>query len=142
MPSGPKNTGTTPIPTMRSRDAPAAIEWVCRAFGFERPLVVPGPDGTVAHAELSFGSGTIVLGSVGKGRFDRLMAMPDEAGGRCTQALYAVVADVDAHHDRAAGARIVAAPRDEAFDGRRTVCRDPEGHAWWFASRDPWAGQG
>ena len=23
------------IPTMRYRDAPAAIEWLCKAFGFE-----------------------------------------------------------------------------------------------------------
>ena len=41
------------IPAMRYRDAPAAIEWLCKVIGFEKHLVVPGPEGTVAHAQLS-----------------------------------------------------------------------------------------
>jgi uncharacterized glyoxalase superfamily protein PhnB len=49
---------------LRYRDAQAAIEWLCRAFGFEKHLVVPGEGGTIAHAELSFGNGMIMLGSV------------------------------------------------------------------------------
>ena len=139
MSDGPKGA-TSVIPTMRYRDAPAAIEWLCRAFGFTRHLVIPGPDGTVAHAQLSFGAGMIMLGSCGKGEFDRLMALPGEAGGRCTQTVYAVVADVDAHHAQAAaaGAAIVSAPRDEDYGGRLYVCRDPEGHVWSFGSYDPW----
>ena len=50
MPSNPKNTVSTVIPAMRYRDANAAIEWLCKAFGFEKHLVVPGENGTVAHA--------------------------------------------------------------------------------------------
>ena len=38
------NQGSSIIPAMRYRDAAAAIDWLCRAFGFERHLVVPGPD--------------------------------------------------------------------------------------------------
>ena len=131
---------STIFPTMRYRDAPAAIEWLCRAFGFERHLVVPGPDGTIAHAELRLGAGMVMLGSYGTGEFDRLMATPGDAGGRCTQSIYVVVPDVDAHHDRAAGAgaEIVKAPRDEDFGGRNYICRDPEGHLWSFGSYDPW----
>jgi uncharacterized glyoxalase superfamily protein PhnB len=60
----PKNAKATVIPCLRYRDAPAAIEWLCRAFGFEKHLVVPGESGTIAHAELSFGNGMIMLGSV------------------------------------------------------------------------------
>jgi uncharacterized glyoxalase superfamily protein PhnB len=56
------NRATT-IPTLRYRDAAAAIEWLCRAFGFERHLVVPGDAGTIAHAQLRFGNGMIMLGS-------------------------------------------------------------------------------
>ena len=131
---------STILPTMRYRDAPAAIERLCRAFGFERHLVVPGPDGTIAHAELSFGTGMVMLGSYGTGEFDRLMATPDDAGGRCTRSNYVIVADVDAHHGRAAGAgtEIVKAPHDESFDGRNYLCRDSEGHVWSFGSYDPW----
>jgi len=35
---------TTIIPSLRYGNAPAAIEWVCLTFGFERHLVVPGDD--------------------------------------------------------------------------------------------------
>jgi len=56
-----KNTKATVIPCLRYRDAPAAIEWLCRAFGFEKHLVVPNQDGTIAHAQLSFGAGMVML---------------------------------------------------------------------------------
>ena len=46
----PKNTKAAVIPCLRYRNAAAAIEWLCRAFGFEQQLVVPQPDGTIAHA--------------------------------------------------------------------------------------------
>lgn len=42
MPSFAKNTRVTVIPCLRYRDAPAAIEWLCNTFGFEKQLVVPG----------------------------------------------------------------------------------------------------
>jgi uncharacterized glyoxalase superfamily protein PhnB len=48
-------TRATVIPCLRYRDAPAAIEWLCRALGFEKHLVVPNQDGTIAHAQLSLG---------------------------------------------------------------------------------------
>ena len=55
MPTIPKDTRVTVIPCLRYRDAPAAIQWLCRVFGFEEQLVVPNEDGTIAHAQLSFG---------------------------------------------------------------------------------------
>ena len=132
-------TAAAVIPTMRYRDAPAAVDWLCRAFGFRQHLVIPGPDGAVAHAELSFGAGLVMLGSHGSGEFDHLMAVPGDAGGRCTQSVYVIVADVDAHHEGAvrAGAEIVMPPRDQDFGGRSYICRDPEGHVWSFGSYDP-----
>ncbi|HEX7441145.1 MAG TPA: hypothetical protein VF319_13720 [Caldimonas sp.] len=39
------------IPALRYRDAPAAIDWLCRVFGFERHLVVPDAHGGIAHDE-------------------------------------------------------------------------------------------
>ena len=55
---------TTIIPVLRYRDAPAAIEWLGQAFGFKKHLVVPNDDGTIAHAQLRFGNGLVMLGSV------------------------------------------------------------------------------
>ena len=43
-----KNTRVTVIPTLRYRDAPAAIGFLCEAFGFDRHLVVPGENNSIA----------------------------------------------------------------------------------------------
>ena len=48
---------------IRYVDAPAGIAWLCEAFGFEKKLVVPGPDGTVAHSQLVFDTGMVMVGS-------------------------------------------------------------------------------
>src|ERR1700733_7361751 len=53
---------------MRYRNAPAAIEWLCQAFGFEKHLAVSGENRTVAHAQLTWGNG-MMLGSVREGVF-------------------------------------------------------------------------
>jgi uncharacterized glyoxalase superfamily protein PhnB len=130
------------IPTLRYQDAPAAIDWLCRAFGFERHFVVPGDDGTIAHAQLTFGNGMIMLGSGRDDEFGRLQKTPAQLGGVGTQSPYVIVPDVDAHHARAvaAGARVTMAPMDQDYGGRFYSCRDPEGHLWNFGSYDPWQG--
>ena len=136
------------IPALRYRDAPAAIDWLCEHLGFERHLVVPNDDGSIAHAQLSLGSGMIMLGSVegpdGETEFGRFLQQPDEIGGRETQSSYLVVADPDAAYARvkAGGAEILIEIRDEDYGGRGFTCRDPEGHIWSVGSYDPWAEEG
>jgi uncharacterized glyoxalase superfamily protein PhnB len=128
------------IPCLRYRDAPAAIQWLCRVFGFEEQLVVPNEDGTIAHAQLSFGNGMIMLGSASDTEFGRLMKMPDEIGGAETQTSYVVVSDADLvyRQARAAGAEIILDIKDEDYGGRGFSCRDLEGHIWNFGTYDPW----
>ena len=140
MPSFAKPTKATVIPCLRYRDAPAAIEWLCAAFGFERHLVVPGDNGAVAHAQLSFGNGMIMLGSAeNESPFGRLMKQPSETGGATTQSVYVVVTDADALYTRAknAGAKIAMEIRDEDYGGRAFTCHDLEGHLWSFGTYDP-----
>jgi uncharacterized glyoxalase superfamily protein PhnB len=137
-----KNTRATIIPNLGYRNAPAAIEWLCQAFGFEKKLVVPNDDGTIAHAQLTFGNGMIMLGSVLKVEtgFGRLMKQPDEIGGAETQSAYVIVSDADAVYARAkaTGAEIVIEIKDEDYGGRGFSCRDLEGHLWSFGTYDPW----
>ena len=137
-----KSTKASVIPCLRYRDAPAAIDWLCSTFGFEKQAVYPNPDGTIAHAQLSFGNGMIMLGSVleNETEFGRLMKQPDQIGGFETQSAYVVVADADAIYARAkaAGAQIVIDIKDEDYGGRGFTCRDPEGHIWSFGTYDPW----
>jgi uncharacterized glyoxalase superfamily protein PhnB len=135
-----KNAATV-IPTLRYRDAAAAIEWLCRAFGFEKHLVVPGEGNTIAHAQLTFGNGMIMLGTAGDDEFGKLQKTPEQVGGVGTQSPYIIVPDADAHHARtvAARAKIVYPLRDEDYGGRGYSCLDPEGHLWNFGTYDPWA---
>jgi uncharacterized glyoxalase superfamily protein PhnB len=140
----PAETRTTIVPGLRYRDAPKAIDWLCDAFGFERHLVVPGEEeGTIAHAQLTFGSGMIMLGSAGKhgAGYDELVKPPSEAGSPATMGLYLVVEDADAHlaRARAAGAEIVLDISDKDYGGRDYTCRDLEGNVWSFGTYDPWA---
>jgi uncharacterized glyoxalase superfamily protein PhnB len=138
-----KSTKATVIPCLRYRDAPAAIDWLCRTFGFERHLVVPNADGSIAHAQLSFGNGMLMLGSVRKEEteFGRLMKQPDEVGGASTQSIYVVLNDADAVYAqaKAGGAKIAVDIRSEDYGGRGFSCYDLEGHLWSFGSYDPWA---
>jgi uncharacterized glyoxalase superfamily protein PhnB len=141
MPTLAKHTKSSIVPCLRYRDAAAAIEWLGRAFGFEKQMVVPGENGTIAHAQLSFGAGMIMLGSIGDSPFNRLMAQPNEIGGRQTQCPYVIVSDADAvyRQAKAAGAQIVLDIKDEDYGGRGFTCRDVEGHVWSFGTYDPWA---
>ena len=129
------------IPTMRYHDAPAAIEWLCRAFGFEQHLVVPGDNNTIAHAQLTFGNGMIMLGSARDDEFGKFIKPPGDVEGVCTQSAYIIVPDADAHYARAtaAGAEIIYDIKDEDYGGRGYSCRDPQGHIWNFGTYDPWA---
>lgn len=118
-----KNTIATVIPSIRYRDEAAAIDWLCRVFGFEKQLVVPNADGSIAHAQLPFGS-MLMLGSIGEESHNA----------------YVVVSDADAVYARvkAAGAEILREIKDESYGGRGFTCRDLDGHVWSFGTYDPW----
>ncbi len=123
------------FPCVKYRNAPAAIEWLGRAFGFAPNLVVPGDGDGVAHAELRQGAGMIMCGSE---------AAPDPANPWSTEpfGVYVRVDDVDAHHARAvaAGAAIVRPPADTPYGAREYSARDLEGRLWSFGTYDPYAG--
>jgi uncharacterized glyoxalase superfamily protein PhnB len=122
------------IPCLAYSDAPAGIRWLVDTFGADARHVYDGPDGTVAHAELWFGDGCVMMGSL------RDNGMPPHAPGSVT--VYIVVptaAEVDALHNRAvaAGARIVVSLRDTDYGSRDFVCLDPEGNGWSFGTYAP-----
>lgn len=135
-------SGSTLIPCLRYREAPAMIDWLCRAFGFEKHAVYPNPDGSIAHAQLIRGAGMVMLGSVTNGSdYGALIRQPDELGKAETQSPYLCVEDCDAVYQTAkgAGAEIVMDISDQGHGGRAFTCRDPEGHLWSIGTYDPWA---
>jgi uncharacterized glyoxalase superfamily protein PhnB len=126
------------ISALQYKDAKAAIEFLCNAFGFEKKAVYEDKDGSVAHAELMHGHGMVMLGSVKDTDYGRLLRRPRDAGG-VTMSVYVIVDHVDAHFARAkaAGVEIVQEPITHDYGGRDYTCKDPEGHVWSFGTYDP-----
>ncbi len=127
------------IPSMRYRDAAAAIDWLCRVLGFSKHLVVKGEGNSIAHAQLTLGDGMIMLGSERDDAHGKLMSIPGPEGAN-TQSVYIVVDDPEALYDRAvaAGVEIVSPLENPEYGGTFFACRDPEGHIWNVGSYDPW----
>lgn len=140
-----KSQGSTIIPSLRYRDAHAAIEWLVRVFGFEKQAVYEGPENTVAHAQLTYGGGgMLMLGSASNaGAFARQWIDLSETGGRETIGLSLIVSDEEcvAMYERVKreGVEIVMPLSSPDYGGKAFGCRDVEGHIWWVGSYNPWA---
>ena len=107
-------------PSLRYQNAMAAIDWLENAFGFKRVVVYPGDDGGVAHAELAFGNGAIMLGSV-----QHAAGQTRTNAGEEASVIYLRVDDVEAHYNRAKnyGARDSARFPTDCIRCRRDIFR-------------------
>ena len=124
------------------QDASAAIDWLCRAFGFEVRLKVEGDGGRIEHSELAYGDDGLIMVSDVRGEKFPFRRAPGQVGGGNTQNLMLYVDDVEAHcaQARAAGARITDEPQvheygEDYWADRSYGCEDLEGHHWWFTQR-------
>jgi uncharacterized glyoxalase superfamily protein PhnB len=127
------------------RDAAAAIDWLCDAFGFSVRLKVQGEGGRIEHSELVYGEGLVMVGqelAEAERPWKRTMRSPKSVNGANTQTLMLFVDDVDAHcaHARSRGARIVEEPAthdygEDYWTDRSYGALDPEGHLWWITQR-------
>jgi uncharacterized glyoxalase superfamily protein PhnB len=124
----------TVVPWRTYDDAHGAIAFLESAFGAERHVFETADDGSVAHAELRFGNGIVMVGS----------AKPDlpatRGAGAPGEGIYVVVDDIDAHYERAraAGAEIVSELRDLGYS-REYSASDPEDNRWHFGTYQPLA---
>src|SRR5690349_3064188 len=96
------------FPVLRYRDPEAALRFLRDAFGFVEHQVHRDAGGAIVHAELLAGRTIVMFGGAGS------EPPPYPAPPLGSQNVYVVVADPDAHHDRAraAGAKIVRALQD------------------------------
>jgi uncharacterized glyoxalase superfamily protein PhnB len=136
-------TQTYLIPALRYENAPAAIDFLCRAFGFTRHAVYADPNdpAVIHHAQLLRDGTMLMLGSAqpDAAGANYHFTTPSQAGG-VTTVLCAFTADPDAHAAiaRAAGAEIITAPADnQGYPGRSYSVRDTGGHIWSFSNYDP-----
>ena len=120
------------VPMLVYEDAPAAIDFLCRAFGFEERYRLPMDDGRIGHAELVYADNLVMLaseyGEMGLSSPQKLPAL------HCQ--IHCRVDDVDAHYERAkaAGATVTATPADQEYGHRNYRAVDPEGTRWIFSA--------
>lgn len=119
------------------------IDWLSEVFGFRQHLVVPDGQGGIAHAQLTLGSGMLMVGSARDDEWGTHLMEHGETGGRETQSPYLIVPDVDACADRAKsrGGELLRGPLDEDHGGRSFLVRDPEGFLWNVGDYNPWHSQ-
>ena len=119
------------FPALRYQNGPAALDWLARAFGFEKQMVVPGPEGTIAHAQMKLGPGVIMLGS------GRHAPGTDNPWDTVKQGVYVCVQDVYAHYARAKAAGAEMELEDTDYGSRGYSVRDLEGHLRSFGTYRP-----
>ena len=118
------------IPYLFYSDVQAALDFLCRAFGFKEEMRTGTPSGGV-HGEASF-QGQLVM--MGQGAHERSLRTPRQAGA-ATKGVFVYLDDVDQHYAaaKAAGAEIVHPPKDVPY-GRTYSAVDPEGHPCFFTA--------
>ena len=101
------------IPVLAYPDVNAAVDWLCRAFGFTVRLRIGNH-----RVQLNAGTGAVVVAQ-GPGR----------------SAVMVRVADVDAHYQRtlAAGIPVAGVPATYPFGERQYSAEDLGHHVWTFS---------
>jgi len=137
----PSNTSI--IPTLTYKNAAAAIDWLCHAFGFEKKVVYEDDNGGIAHAQLTLNGAMIMVSSQSDRPYGKLISIPRDLDKINTQSPYIILLDseMEDHYQTAkkAGAEIALEFRTEEYGGQSYSVFDPEGHLWNFGSYDPWA---
>jgi len=121
------------VPMLVYKDCPAAIEFLCRAFGFTERSRLAMPDGRIGHAELEFHDQILTLSS----EFEEMgLASPQTLPATHCQ-INCRVDDVDEHFETAksAGATIVEAVADQFYGDRIYRAVDLEGTHWIFSQQ-------
>ncbi|TDC35902.1 VOC family protein [Kribbella albertanoniae] len=119
------------------RDAPGALRWLERAFGFETTMEFPDDQGGISHAEMRYGGFAFTLFSDRAG-YDRPVRKEDTVG----HGMYVALDDrehVDAVYRSAiaAAAESIWEPAASEWGNYRCRVADPEGYEWTFGTYRP-----
>lgn len=119
------------------RDAPAALRWLERAFGFATTLEFPDDAGGIMHAELRREDVAIMVFSA-DADYDRPALKGDSVGHGAYISLD-TDAEVDAAYARAveAGATVVWEAGGSEWGNYRCRVLDLEGYEWTFGTLHP-----
>jgi PhnB protein len=132
----------TPIPDTYRRVTPclvvkgaaAAMEFYRDVFGATERMRFPGPNDTIAHAEIQIGDSVIIVEDESPFRGTTAPPAGGLPGTSVFQFIY--VEDVDAVVARAVelGATLRRAPENQFYGDRDGYLVDPFGHGWTVAT--------
>lgn len=122
----------TVTPYLRVRDCPAAIEFYKKAFGAVELFRMPGPDGSIVHAEVRIGDSPVMMSEENP----KWNALSPQAIGGTAVGIHLYVQDVDAMFNSAvaAGATVTMPPMDMFYGDRSARVTDPFGHDWTIST--------
>jgi PhnB protein len=129
VPHIPKGYNTV-TPYLVIKGAAKAIEYYKKVFGATEVMRMPGPNGTIGHAELKIGDSMIMLAdenpSMGQGHVSATTV------GGSPVSLYVYLKDVDKVFERAVaeGAKVLKPVQDQFYGDRNGFLQDPFGHLW------------
>lgn len=110
----------------------AALDFLRDAFGFELDLLIEDENGNLAHSQMVYGDGKIMVGN----EWSDDHRSPKSIGLKCTQSVHMHLQEnIDAHCEKArkAGAQIIAECETQFYGDRTYRAKDPEGHIWTFS---------
>jgi PhnB protein len=119
-------------PYLVCKGAAKAIDFYTRVFGAQETVRMPGPHGSIAHAEVKIGNSMLMLADENK---ERGHLSPDSIGGTACSIMF-YTDDVDQVFTRAvaAGAKAEMPPADMFWGDRMGNLVDPFGHKWAIAT--------
>lgn len=141
--SGKNQPVSDTIPMLSYEDGPATMDWLAAAFGFQEETRWLHEDGTLAHGEMTTGSGRIMLATPTPAYQSPKRLREHYAPARSwsdvpwvINGVLVYVDNVDAHYARAmkTGATLLGELED-GFPGRRYRAEDLEGQRWMFMQR-------
>jgi uncharacterized glyoxalase superfamily protein PhnB len=114
----------TVTPYLMIQGADQVIEFAKNAFGAKERVRMPGPNGTIGHAELEIGDSVVMLADM------------DERENLMPAMVHLYMEDVDAVYARAieAGGKSVQEPKDQFYGDRSAAVQDSAGNKWYIST--------
>src|SRR4051812_1459627 len=120
------------MPYLIVRGGARALDFYAKAFGAVERMRMPGPGGSIGHAEFSIGSSVVMLADESP---DMGFKSPETLGSTPVSLMF-YVADVDAAFAKAtaAGAVVQRPVKNQFYGDRSGTLTDPFGHVWTLAT--------
>jgi PhnB protein len=119
-------------PYLSVKGAASAIAFYKKAFGAKEIMRMPGPGGTIGHAEIQIGDSRIMLAD----EYPEINFRSPQAFGGTPVAISLYVQDVDRVVKKAiaGGAKVLRPVTDQFYGDRSGSLEDPFGHVWHVAT--------